>query len=450
MKPYLPILIALALLCPTGHGAPVVFDSSDLNDIQAARATCRLLNQRGVPLISVPHHLVDAYDVPICRESHPFIGRGTNGLDSTTVQFVIIKEQPLDRSLDKLVDLFNGLLEYRIIHNQIVILPAKQTDDEIVSNLDVRVSVDFEDVSVWEALKEIVKAINRQQMTPYPVLLYLEDVNKIEPLLPLPDITDIHEITLSMENITAREAICAVLATSPVKMAYQYSTGSTSDGLGIHIYREDTLEAKTMTEKQIQWWRRETGLAGLRRIPLGREDMLLESTDDYVAHLGLRISVDLEAVSVWEAFKQIVAEVNKQTGYIQPLGVLPEDLRYNESPVPELTELREITLSMQDVTVQEALDTVVAASSLEISYAYEWLITMSTLTIITLEDGQYREEADPLTQEERAWWLRERGLRQKSEDPPVWILRPPGMDTSFEHHSNGQLIPIPNAAIQKE
>ncbi len=448
MKPYLPILIALALLCPIGHGAPVVSDVSDLSSILAPHSEpIREVAEDNI--VSAITAITRAYNtVPICYEYYPYTRRGRNDCLKTSVPFTISKGDPLDRSLDKLVALSNGLLKYRIIHNQIVILPVKQTDDEIVSNLDVRVSVDFEDVSVWVALKRTVGKANRQQVTDYPTYLYPPGYNHV--LQPPSGFTNAHEISLTVEHVTAREAVCAVLAASSLNLAYRYSPGSTSDSLRLYSPGHHRFSAELMTRTQIEWWKQEVGYYGRRWIPPGREDMLLESTDDYVAHLGLRISVDLEALSVWEAVKQIVAEVNKQTGYIQPLGVLPEDLRYNESPVPELTDLREITLSMQDVTVQEALDTVVAASSLEISYAYEWLITMSTLTIITLEDGQYREEAYPLTQEEREWWLRERGLRQESEDPPVWILRPLGMDTSFEHHSNGQLIPIPNAAIQKE
>ena len=315
---------------------------------------------------------------------------------------------------------------------------------------DIHVSLKLEHASLWEAMEAIVRAVNRQEAMPHALFLYPPGwrANKQPP----PELITMREITLDIDNLSVVWAIREVLEASSLRHSGWEVRIGKDNSYDIHLYccNEIMREAAPFTPRQRDRWKRKIGYHGIRRIPPGREDMLLESTDAYVAHLGLHISVDLEDVSVWEAFQQIVAAANKLKGDIQPLGVLPEELRYNESPVPELTDLREITLSMQDVTVQEALDAVTAASSLDVSYWYEWQEDAARVLIIPPEKGRHREEADPLTPEERAWWLKERGLRQTAEDPPVWTWTPPGMGTTLEHYSNGQLIPIPNAARNDE
>ena len=321
--------------------------------------------------------------------------------------------------------------------------------EKIPIGLDTKVSVDIVDASLWDALREVVRSANQKETTPQFIFLYPSGGR--QPKQPPPELTELRQITISIADDTALQAIRTVMRASSLGLTWDSRlSGFTSFDVVLRLDRERLSQAEALTEKQRDRWKRKIGYHGIRRIPPGREDMLLESTDAYVAHLGLHISVDLEDVSVWEAFQQIVAAANQQTDGRQPLDVLPDALLYDEQPMSALTDLREITLSMQDVTVQEALNAVTAASSLDMSYWYEWQEDAARVLIIPPEKGRHREEADPLTPEERAWWLRERGLQQAAEDPPVWTWTPPGMGTTLEHYSNGQLIPIPNAARNDE
>lgn len=235
-----------------------VSEPPDLSAIRAAR-TVPAFAQDEVPLIRIPRILRQAYTAPVCLEPHPTVGRAIRGPGTAVVDFRVSEGDPLDYSLDKVVELFGGLLEYRIIHNQIVIMPVKETEGKILSSLDVEVSLELENASVWEALKAIRRQINRQKRTSYPLSVYPRETEYFR--RPVPELTEKRDITLSLSNVTAREAVCAIFSASSLDgWAYTYVTHTHADSLIIdwHASTRQIKMLETMSPEEIEWWRNET------------------------------------------------------------------------------------------------------------------------------------------------------------------------------------------------
>jgi hypothetical protein len=274
---FLSIMTVVVLFCRLALADQIISSPADLSSIQAPRDAPK--GNGDLILLDTPLFLGDAYDLPINTETHPSIGRAIDGPGRAHIDFRICKGQPLDRNLDELVRLNNNLVDYRIIHNQLCVLPVKEKEDEILSNLDVRVSLELAEASVWDAVKIITREVNKQRATPFPLGSY--PVEWIKMRQPFPELTDLKEITLSLSCVAAREALCAVFAASSLKLAYRYHTGSRNDELIICTYKQGRpIEgSETLTPEGFEWWKKEVGWAKGRWIPLGF-DRPLDSTKD--------------------------------------------------------------------------------------------------------------------------------------------------------------------------
>jgi hypothetical protein len=89
------------------------------------------------------------------------------------------------------------------------------------SALDHVIDLEVEGVSTWEAFKQVIQAANAKPdatigIWPFP-LFWLRERN------PVTAFTEDECITLSLKNVTARRALCAVAAASPLTFQFRYA-----------------------------------------------------------------------------------------------------------------------------------------------------------------------------------------------------------------------------------
>ena len=127
----------------------------------------------------------------------------------------------LEIALNELPAVTGGKLTWRQIRGNICILPpvdAKGTEN----TLDTVVSIKIQNTSTWEALKALAGEINRSASIDRRTVIY-------------PNFTAFgiagptgfrggNEVTLELENVSAREVLCAIIEKSQFEMAYRYWT----------------------------------------------------------------------------------------------------------------------------------------------------------------------------------------------------------------------------------
>lgn len=260
------VLMFSGLWC---YGEPAVSALASLSEVYVQKQLSPH-ERRTTHLVAIPRLIARAYPVLVNIEPHPAHGRKLAEEGNAEIFFEIGKKDSLEDSLNKLLEI-NDLLTCEIIHDQICILPVRMHSDEILSNLDVRVSLDIENVSVWEALKIIVSELNKQQGTPYPLGLYPDGLTRSEQ--PVSELTELKEITLHLHDVTAREAICAVFSASSIKLSYRYVTSHELDTLTILSAANAVEESDRdkLTPEQMEWWRKERGMVDGKWIPLGTD-----------------------------------------------------------------------------------------------------------------------------------------------------------------------------------
>ncbi len=105
-----------------------------------------------------------------------------------------------------------GRLE--LLHGTPCFAPANETD----SNLSVPVSVDMKNVSTWEALKTVIRLVNCTRRFGDRTILYVYTLGALD----IPQAFDQERtITLQLNNVPAREAICRVLAQAPISVGFE-------------------------------------------------------------------------------------------------------------------------------------------------------------------------------------------------------------------------------------
>jgi len=183
----------------------------------------RRVNQDGSPkavaLVSRLSDIDQAFGVPLCFE-WPYVEADRTPTPQPEAVLTLRLGQPLTSALDELMATSGGRLKWQRVGGSICVVATPQPGDMVENNLDVRVSLKVEGVSTWEALKALGRAVNRNPVKGRRLTIGLDFLRRGS--APPKGFAEDNSISLDLDNVTAREAACAIIAASPLQIAYTY------------------------------------------------------------------------------------------------------------------------------------------------------------------------------------------------------------------------------------
>ncbi|MBN2311671.1 MAG: hypothetical protein JXR94_22020 [Candidatus Hydrogenedentes bacterium] len=181
--------------------------------------------------------------------------------------FRIRKNETLRSVLDAIVAESQGALEWTSLSGVLWVLPTGK-DAAMESALDTPVSIALKGATPWEGLKRVVRAVNNAPGVKRTIACHPSCAENFTN--PPPGFADGASVSLELHEVTAREALSAVIAQSPVEMYVEYSNMSLWRGkerlrgprvanLYIWVMEDGKRMPKRsdMTAEQFDWWRRE-------------------------------------------------------------------------------------------------------------------------------------------------------------------------------------------------
>lgn len=134
-------------------------------------------------------------------------------------EFRIEPGETLSQVLDRFCLVTDGQLQWGRIRGTICVWPSGKTG-QIDSLLDTIISLKLNGVSTWDALLELSKTVS---LSSGPERALVPEAHPMQDeYMPPAQLRDIKGITLELENVTAREALCAILAASPLRLEFTY------------------------------------------------------------------------------------------------------------------------------------------------------------------------------------------------------------------------------------
>ncbi len=244
--------LALLLILVSAHSVAAVGDATEELEATAKEPISGTKDAASMYGIAF-NKLHRVFDVPISFENIPDLGRSVPIAAQPQIALTVSKGDKLDQCLDRFVGATAGTLTWDVIHDQIVIFPVRQAGAPPVNNLDVVVSLEVSDASVWEACCALGRAINQNSKSDYRLTFFPAGPDEFRN--PYPAIVDDQVVTVSVSGVTAREALCAILAQSPVPLSYTYIYRPNSDSVDLD-YRKDGkfIFGEVMNEDEMNYW----------------------------------------------------------------------------------------------------------------------------------------------------------------------------------------------------
>jgi hypothetical protein len=150
----------------------------------------------------------------------------------------------------------DGKLAWAVIRNAIHIFPAEETQEKENYLDSVRVSLELSGVSMLDAARAWALALNtnrkpgsRSVGISHTFTLADTKGNRVTP----PSITAPGSVTLKVENVIAREALCAILGASPQRnWIYYHHQAYINDTVTLHATQAEisTCAQITIEERQ--------------------------------------------------------------------------------------------------------------------------------------------------------------------------------------------------------
>jgi hypothetical protein len=156
--------------------------------------------------------------------------------------FMIRRNQTLASTLADLVKGTDGLFRWEMIRGQLAIYPKTPTGT--LCYPETKLDFAVQGASTWDALKQLVTLVNKKRMAGPGV-----EVSRIAMVYwyPPPEFTKA-PISVRLESVSFREALCAVLSASPVRIALQYWHGDSQSPDSFSLFFPDTEGKMTRVE----------------------------------------------------------------------------------------------------------------------------------------------------------------------------------------------------------
>lgn len=222
MKSRLVSIVAIFILSTYADGVPPMSSSLDSSPDQTwlKRAQSNERRTDGSKNVhEIGSYLPLVYKTAICFE-WPYV-TGLRGVEEgQKYKYQVGQDQSLRSALDMLRETSAGVLVWDVVDGSICIrAPEGAADSENL--LDQIVSLRLGGVSTWDALRELAVEINKQPMNGRQVSI---SPNVLSSGYGPPDaFHNDSSISLQLENVTGREALCAIIKVSPLEISYRYT-----------------------------------------------------------------------------------------------------------------------------------------------------------------------------------------------------------------------------------
>lgn len=160
----------------------------------------------------------DSFRVPISFE-WSYVNDDRSEVENRDFTFSVREGESLGLTLNRFCEATKGQLQWRRIHGIICVWPTG-VGGKSESALDTLVSLKLEEVSAWEAILELARIINSAPSVDRTVMPSAEP--RQDQYVPPIALREGKSISIALTNVTAREAICAIMAASPLRMEFTY------------------------------------------------------------------------------------------------------------------------------------------------------------------------------------------------------------------------------------
>jgi hypothetical protein len=175
---------------------------------------------RGITGIFISMRTIrESFRVPISFE-WSYVNDDRSEVDNREFKFAVQAGETLELTLDRFCVAAGRQLQWRRINGVICVWPTG-VGGKVESTLDSNVSLKLEGVSTWEALLELARVVNATPSVNRTLMPSAEP--RQDQYVPPLALREEKSISLALTNVTAREAVCAIMAASPLQMEFTYS-----------------------------------------------------------------------------------------------------------------------------------------------------------------------------------------------------------------------------------
>lgn len=185
-----------------------------------------------------------AFELPFAVESLPERCVGEPGNDERFSSFVIERGELLRDVTGR----FETLTGDRYMFDVIRGIPILRRNPDVVPEpvlLDLIVNFRVAGLTIWDALCALAREVNAKALAQSggkPLYIYLNGPQFLE--FPSPVFENGTPITLALDEVSAREALCAILETGGASFTYSYICGPEYDPMTILHWGQDGKVAK--------------------------------------------------------------------------------------------------------------------------------------------------------------------------------------------------------------
>lgn len=213
VAPLALLIVGISANCST---PPEGAEARTANRADAARAN-ELSDAGGV--FSAVSKIQKCFKVPISLE-WAYVEEDRSSVETRGFSYSIIVGETLESALDRLCEVSEDHLQWGRIQNIICVWPTG-AKGRLESLLDSQVTLELKGSTTWNAILALCKAINTS-VSSDRILMPRAEPHQDQYLPPMVLRTD--TITsLSVSDVPAREALCAIVAAAPVLVEFTYS-----------------------------------------------------------------------------------------------------------------------------------------------------------------------------------------------------------------------------------
>jgi hypothetical protein len=251
-SPAMVVVVAAASVAqPSPHGVDV---EKLLDSVPITLETYGSVREGYQYIDDIPRNLKMLYNV-VCVLESPHVGKDRSdtfpSLEMDYVPLDYNEETTLREFLDTTCS--DGKLAWAVVRNAIHICPVKETEKKATYLDTVAISLDLAGVSMLDAVKAWATALNTNRK---PVghgvgvkhIFSLVDMrNHVTP----PSMITPGTVTVKMEDVTAREALCAILGASAQMnwITYHHLT-SRRDSVTLHVTEAERALCAEITPEE--------------------------------------------------------------------------------------------------------------------------------------------------------------------------------------------------------
>jgi len=209
--------VIFALVGSSASSAPLAENAEDHVAV-ADEVELRLARTRSISASTAIDQLSGFYDIPISFENSLVNDDGSDFVDAS-FDFEFDPSETLANALDRMCERGGGRFQWTRLRDLICVLPSKSAQ-KTESTLDTVISGEFVNVSTWEALMLLAGEVNRSVVNERILRIQAYSVDQY---LTLPiDFLEERIYSYEFKAVTAREALCAILADSKFDVRFSY------------------------------------------------------------------------------------------------------------------------------------------------------------------------------------------------------------------------------------